>query len=76
MSLTLMTVTGMFVWRGNGKRYVKQRRTIASIDDHTDGNNRPNKRNRYIDDYDYDGAADDDNNDDENGDDDDDDDVC
>ena len=53
---------------------MKQRRTIASIDDHTDGNNRPNKRNRYIDDYDYDGAADDDdNNDDENGDDDDDD---
>ena len=55
---------------------MKQRRTIASIDDHTDGNNRPNKRNRYIDDYDYDGAADDDNYDDENGDDDDDDDVC
>ena len=39
--------------------------------------NRPNKPNRYIDDYDYDGSADDDNNDDENGDDDgDDDDVC
>ena len=50
MSLTLMTVTGMYVWRGNGKRYVKQRRTIASIDDRTDGNNRPNKRNRTIDD--------------------------
>ena len=49
MSLTLMTVTGMYVWRGNGKRYVKQCRTIASIDDHTDGNNRPNKRNRTID---------------------------
>ena len=49
MSLTLMTVTGMYVWRGNGKRYVKQRRTIASIDDRTDGNNRPNKRNRTID---------------------------
>ena len=28
---------------------MKQRRTIASIDDHTDGNNRPNKRNRSID---------------------------
>jgi hypothetical protein len=28
-----------YVWRGNGKRYVKQLRTIASIDDHTDGNN-------------------------------------
>ena len=48
MSLTLMTVNGMYVWRGNGKRYVKQRRTIASIDDHTDGDNRPNKRNRTI----------------------------
>ena len=42
MSLTLMTVTGVYVWRGNGKRYVKQRRTIASIDDRTDGNNKPN----------------------------------
>ena len=49
MSLTLMTVTGMYVWRGNGKGYVKQRRTIASIDNRTDGNNRPNKRNRTID---------------------------
>ena len=49
MTLTLMTVTGMYVGRGNGKRYVKQRRTIASIDDRTDGNNRPNKRNRTID---------------------------
>ena len=28
---------------------MKQRRTIASIDDHTDGNNRPNNRNRTID---------------------------
>ena len=36
------------VWRGKGKRYVKQRRTIASIDDRTDVNNRPNKRNRII----------------------------
>ena len=27
----------------------RQRRTIASIDDRTDGNNRPNKRNRTID---------------------------
>ena len=49
MTLTLMTVNGMYVWRGNGKQYVKQRRTIASIDDHTDGNNRPNKGNRAID---------------------------
>ena len=49
MSLTLMTVTSMYVWKGNGKRYVKQRRSIASIDDRTDGNNRPNKRNRTID---------------------------
>ena len=48
MSLTLMTVTIMYVWRGNGKRYVKQCRTIASIDDRTDGNNRPNKPNRTI----------------------------
>ena len=54
MSLTLMTVTDMYVWRGNGKRYVKQCRTIASIDDHTDGNNRLNKRNRTIDNYDDD----------------------
>ena len=63
MSLTLMTVTGMYVWRGNEKRYVKQRRTIASIDDHTDGNNRPNKRNRSIDrsDDDNDGDGDNDN---------------
>ena len=38
-----------YVWRGNGKGYVKQLRTIASIDDRTDGNNRPNKRNRTID---------------------------
>ena len=54
---------------------MKQRRTIASIDDRTDGNNRPNKRNRYINSCDDDGAAaDDDNNDYENGDDDDDDD--
>ena len=49
MSLTLMTVTIMYVWRGNGKWYVKQRRTIASIDDRTDGNNRPNKGNMTID---------------------------
>jgi hypothetical protein len=27
-----------YVWRCNGKRYVKQLRTIASIDYHTDGN--------------------------------------
>ena len=31
-----------YVWRGNGKGYVKQLRTIASIDDLTDENNRPN----------------------------------
>ena len=49
MSLILMTVTGMYVWRGNGYRYVKQRRTIASIDDRTDGNNIPNKGNKTID---------------------------
>ena len=51
---------------------MKQRRTIASIDDHTDGNNRPNKRNRSID-----RSADDDDDDkgdeDENSDNDDDD---
>ena len=35
-----------YVWRGNGKGYVKQFRTIASIDNHTDGINRSNKRNR------------------------------
>jgi hypothetical protein len=27
-----------YVWRDNGKRYVKQLRTIASIDDHSDEN--------------------------------------
>ena len=27
-----------YIWRGNGKGYVKQLRTIASIDDHTDEN--------------------------------------
>jgi hypothetical protein len=27
-----------YVWIGNGKRYVKQLRSIASIDDLTDGN--------------------------------------
>ena len=54
-----MTVTDMYVWRGNGYRYVKQRRTIASIDDRTDGNNRPNNRYWFID-----------RSDDENGDDD------
>ena len=37
-----------YVWRGNGKGYVKQLRTIASIDDRTDGNNRLNKQNRPI----------------------------
>jgi hypothetical protein len=42
---------------------VKQLRTIASIDDLTDGNNRPNKRSRTINSCDHD--------DDENGDDDD-----
>ena len=67
-------VTGMYVWRGNGKRYVKQRRTIASIDDRTDGNNRPNKSNRYINSCDDDDKGDDDDNnddEDENGDNDD-----
>jgi hypothetical protein len=33
---------------------VKQRRTIASIDDLTDENNRPNKRNRTINSWDDD----------------------
>jgi len=42
---------------------VKQRRTIASIDDLTDENNRPNKRNKTINSWDDD--------DDGNGDDDD-----
>ena len=71
MTLTLMTVTGMYVWRGNGKRYVKQRRTIASIDDHTDGNNRLNKRNRTIDSCDDDDDDDDDYDNDKGNDDDD-----
>ena len=44
-----MTVTGMY-----GKGYVKQRRTIASIDHLTDENNRPNKRNRTINSWDDD----------------------
>jgi hypothetical protein len=44
---------------------VKQRRTIASIDDHTDGNNRPNKRNMPINSCDDDDEDDDDYNDDE-----------
>ena len=53
---------------------MKQRRTIASIDDHTDGNNRPNKSNRYINSCDDDDKGDDDDNnddEDENGDNDD-----
>ena len=45
---------------------MKQRRTIASIIDHTDGNNRPNKRNRTINSCDDDDDDDDDDsNDDE-----------
>jgi len=48
-----------YVWRGNGKRYVKQLRTIASIDDHTDENKQ--KRTIHscdVDDDDYDDADD------------------
>ena len=50
---------------------MKQCRTIASIDDRTDGNNRPNIRNRVIDSCENDdenGDEDDENDDDENGD--------
>jgi hypothetical protein len=38
----------LHVWRSNGKRYLEELRTTASIDDHTHGNDRPNKRNRLI----------------------------
>ena len=38
----------LHVWRRNGKRYLEELRTTASIDDHTHGNDRPNKRNRLI----------------------------
>ena len=50
---------------------MKQRRTIASIDDHTDGNNRPNMRNRTINSCDNNNNNDDDDDDgDDKGDDD------
>jgi len=70
-----MNVTGMY-GEGMERIYVKQLRTIASIDDHTDGNNRSNKRNRTInscddDDENGDDGDDDDGDDDETGDDDD-----